>query len=281
MIRSFRSRLTGVFGYPVDENPSIVMHEAAFADAGIDWRYLTLLVKPEDLPAAVEGMRAMNFDGVNLTIPHKTAIIPLLDDITDSARLIGAVNTVFRENSKLIGTNTDGKGFVEGLDQRGIKLKNQHLVILGAGGAARAIAVESALAGCSSITIINRNKDRGESLRDLINQKTEAQSDYVEWVPDVRIPACDILINATSVGLYPDESCPDIRLDDIHSGMIVQDIIPNPAITPFLIEAEKRGATVFDGLAMLVYQGAIAFEMWTGVEPSTEIMKDALKEAFT
>ncbi|NLW10581.1 MAG: shikimate dehydrogenase, partial [Clostridiaceae bacterium] len=210
MSRSFRSRLTGVFGYPVDENPSIVMEEAAFAAAGIDWRYLTLLVKPEDLPAAVEGMRAMNFDGVNLTIPHKTAIIPLLDDITDSARLIGAVNTVYREGDKLIGTNTDGKGFVEGLNQRGIKLKNQHLVILGAGGAARAIAVESALAGCSSITIINRNRVRGESLRDLINQKTEAQSDYVEWVPGVRIPACDFLINATNVGLFPDESCPDI-----------------------------------------------------------------------
>ena len=280
MSRSFRSRLTGVFGYPVDENPTIVMQEAAFVAAGIDWRYLTLMVKPEALAAAVEGMRAMNFDGVNLTIPHKTAIIPLLDEITESAKLIGAVNTVYREGDKLIGTNTDGKGFVEGLNQRGIKLKNQHLVILGAGGAARAIAVESALAGCASITIINRNQARGESLRDLINQKTEAQADYVEWVPEVRIPACDILINATNVGLYPDESCPDIRLDDISSGMIVQDIIPNPAITPFLKEAEKRGATVFDGLAMLVYQGAIAFELWTGVEPSTDVMKQALEEAF-
>lgn len=280
MVKSFRSKLTGVFGYPVDENPTIVMQEAAFQAAGLDWRYLTLLVKPEDLPAAVQGMRAMNFDGINLTIPHKTAIIPLLDEITESAELIGAVNTVYRDDDKLIGTNTDGKGFVEGMNQRGIDLKGKHLVILGAGGAGRAVAVESALAGCSSITIINRNADRGQSLRDLLNKKTECQADFVPWTDGVRIPACDILINATSVGLYPDKNYPDIRLDDIKPGMIVQDIIPNPAITPFLKESQKRGAVIYDGLAMLVYQGAIAYKLWTGAEPSIEVMKRALAEAF-
>ena len=162
MEKSFRARLTGVFGYPVDENPSIVMHEAAFAALGLDWRYLTLKVKPEDLAAAVEGMRAMGFDGINLTIPHKTAIIPLLDEITASAKLIGAVNTVYRRGDRLIGTNTDGRGFVEGMRQNNLDLAGKHLVLLGAGGAARAIAVESALAGCKSMVIINRDKTRGE-----------------------------------------------------------------------------------------------------------------------
>lgn len=134
--------------------------------------------------------------------------------------------------------------------------------------------------GCESITIINRNIERGESLRDLINQKTECHADYIVWTSGVRIPPCDILINATNVGLYPDINCPDINLDDIKPGMIVQDIIPNPAQTPFLDEAARRGATIFDGLAMLVYQGAIAFRLWTGEEPPIEIMKKSLENAF-
>lgn len=280
MAKNFRSSLTGVFGFPVDENPTIVMQEAAFAASGLDWRYLTLLVRPDDLGAAVTGMRAMHFEGINLTIPHKTAVIPLLDDITASARLIGAVNTVYWENDMYIGTNTDGRGFVDGLKFRDIDLKDKNLVLLGAGGAARAIAVESALAGCASITIINRNIDRGKSLSELVNQKTDCQADFMVWTSGIRIPSCDILINATNVGLYPDTNYPDINLDDIKPGMIVQDIIPNPAQTPFLKEAARRGATVFDGLAMLVYQGAAAFKLWTGEEPSIEVMKNALEKAY-
>ncbi|MEG0585161.1 MAG: shikimate dehydrogenase [Christensenellaceae bacterium] len=278
MMKNYRSKLVGVFGYPIDENPTIVMMEAAFCERSIDWRYLTLLVDDKHLKEAFIGMRAMNFEGINLTIPHKVKAIQYVDRLAKSAELIGAINTVVRENDSLVGYNTDGAGFVRGIKSQGIELRGKEIAVMGAGGASRAICVECALAGCKKISVINRNIQRGTELVELLNHKTDAQAVYIKWAGTVHIPQCDILINATNIGLYPDCNVPDIDYEDITPQMIVQDIIPNPALTPFLKKAKQKGAVIFDGLSMLVYQGEIAFKLWTGKTPNIKTMKKALEQ---
>ncbi len=280
----YLSELTGVFGYPVAENPTIVMQEAAFKARGLNWRYLNLEVHAGDLADAVRGMRAMNFKGINLTIPHKVAILDYLDEIAPDAELIGAVNTVRRIGDRLIGENTDGKGFLRSLRQdAGIDPAGKTVVILGAGGAARAISVELALAGVGTITIVNRSRDRGQALADHLNARTAAEALFVPWEDDFAVPPqTDIVINATSIGLYPQiDGRPALAYDSISAAMLVCDVIPNPPHTPFLREAEARGARTLDGLGMLVYQGAIGFTMWTGEEAPVEVMHQALSEVFT
>jgi shikimate dehydrogenase len=281
MGKSYRPRLTGVFGCPVDENPTVVMQEAAFRAKGLDWRYLTLLVEPKDLEEAFSGIRAMHFDGINLTVPHKTEAMRYVDELTEKAKLIGAINTVYVRNNKLIGENTDGAGFVLGLKKQGIPLLGKRICILGAGGASRAISAECALAGAGEITIINRDLKKAESVAENINRNSSCKARAVKWAGTARIPACDLLINATIVGLYPDPDCPDIEYEDISSLMIVQDIIPNPQDTLFLKKARERGARAFDGLSMLVGQGAIAFRLWTGEEAPEDVMTESLKREFS
>lgn len=278
----FKAELVGVFGHPVSENPTIVMLEAAFAALDLHWRYLTIEVLPGDLPDAVRGLRAFGMRGVNLTIPHKIAVLPLLDEIAPDAALIGAVNTVRRDGDRLIGENTDGKGFLRALrDDAALEPPGLRVVVLGAGGAARAVAVELALAGAKRITVVNRSPERGRDLADLIGSRTEAESEFVHWRDRYRLPAdCDVLVNATSIGLYPSRERPEIDYHTIRSGTTVCDVIPNPPDTPFLQEARRRGARTLDGLGMLVYQGAIGFELWTGREAPVAAMHRALAEVF-
>ncbi len=282
-VANYKAELVGVFGHPVAENPTIVMQEAGFQAVGLNWRYLNIEVYPDDLEQAMIGLRAMNMRGINLTIPHKVKVLQYLDEVASDAALMGAVNTVRREGDKLIGENTDGKGFLRSLrEDAGVDPAGKQVVILGAGGAARAISVEVALAGAKQVTIVNRSVDRGQALASLLAEKTPAQAEFVEWQGAYAVPVgTDIVVNATSIGLFPDvEARPDIQYDTLTAGMIVCDVIPNPPRTPFLKEAESRGATTLDGLGMLVYQGAIAFTMWTGVEAPVEVMHDALKEVF-
>jgi shikimate dehydrogenase len=282
-VKNYKAELVGVFGYPVAENPTIIMQEAAFKATGLNWRYLTIEVLPEDLEDAIRGLRAMNMRGINLTIPHKVKVLKYLDEIAPDAALIGAVNTVRRQGKKLIGENTDGKGFLQSLKEDGrIDPANKQAVILGAGGAARAISVELALAGTKQITIVNRTTARGQELVKLLNEKTKAEANFVEWDSKFEIPPeTDILVNATSIGLFPDiEAEPDIAYGDIGSDMIVCDVIPNPPATAFLKESKSRGAKTLDGLGMLVYQGAIGFTMWTGLEAPVDAMYQALKKEF-
>jgi len=281
--KNYKAELVGVFGHPVAENPTIVMQEAAFEATGLNWRYLTIEVYPEDLEDAVKGSRAMNIRGINLTIPHKVEVLKYLDEVAPDAALIGAVNTVRREGNKLIGENTDGKGFLRSLkEDAGIDPAGKQAVILGAGGAARAIGVELALAGAKQITIVNRTTARGQELVKLLNEKTKARAIFVEWDGKFEVPpGTDILVNATSIGLFPDiEARPDIAYGGISSDMIVCDVIPNPPDTAFLREAEARGAITLNGLGMLVYQGAIGFTMWTGLEAPVDAMYEALKREF-
>lgn len=280
---SYKADLVGVFGYPVAENPTIVMQEAGFRALGLNWRYLNIEVRPEQLADAVRGLRAFNMAGINLTIPHKVAVIPYLDNLAPEAALIGAVNTVVREGDRLTGHNTDGKGFVHSVrEDAGVDPRGTRVVFLGAGGAARAMAVEMALAGAAHITIVNRSLSRGEPLVDLLRSKTPAQAEFVPWQGPYAVPAeADILVNATSIGLFPNvDDVPLVAMDSIRPGLLVCDVIPNPPRTAFLAAAETRGARTLDGLGMLVGQGAIAFKMWTGVDAPVDVMRNALEEVF-
>lgn len=280
---NYKAELVGVFGFPVAENPTIVMQEAAFNALDLNWRYLTIEVRPEDLADAMQGLRAFNMRGINLTIPHKVEVLQYLDDVSPDARLMGAVNTVRRENNRLIGENTDGKGFLVSLkDEASVDPTGKYVVVFGAGGAARAMTVELALAGAGQITIVNRSSERGQALADLLNQQTKTPASFTPWRGVYPIPAgTDVLINATSIGLYPDvRAKPQIDYESISPSMVVCDVIPNPPRTPFLALAEARGAKTLDGLGMLVAQGAIGFKMWTGLDAPVQVMRQALSEAF-
>jgi shikimate dehydrogenase len=281
--KSYKAELVGVFGYPVAENPTGVMQEAAFQARGLNWRYLTIEVRPEDLEKAMIGLRAFGMQGVNLTIPHKVAVIQYLDRLSPEAELIGAVNTVVREGNELVGHNTDGKGFLRSVrDDAGVDPAGKRIVLLGAGGAARAMSVELALAGTAHITLVNRSSNRGQELAKHLSEKTPAEAQFVHWQGKYSVPPeADILVNATSIGLFPNvEEAPAVDVASIHPDLLVCDVIPNPPHTAFLRAAEAVGARTLDGLGMLVYQGTIAFQMWTGVEASIPVMRRALEEVF-
>lgn len=280
---NYKAELVGVFGHPVAENPTVVMQEAAFQALHLNWRYLTIEVYPQDLEQAMNGLRAMNFRGINLTIPHKVAVLKYLDEIAPDAALMGAVNTVRREGDRLIGENTDGKGFLRSLrDDAHVDPVGKRVVVFGAGGAARAMTVELALAGAAQITVVNRSAERGAALVRLLNDKTSVSATFVPWATPYAIPAeTDVVVNATSIGLFPNVTDkPDIAYDTITASMTVCDVIPNPPRTPFLQAATRRGAQTLDGLGMLVYQGAIGFTMWTGQDAPVKVMYQALQRVF-
>lgn len=270
-----------MFGQPVAENPTQVMIEAAFRRHDLDWRYLTVEVAPDGLGAAVAGARAMGFRGFNCTIPHKVAVIPHLDRLGTSAELTGAVNCVVRSGDELVGENTDGRGFVEALRPR-LDPAGTRVVILGAGGAARAIAVELALAGAAQLTIANRSEERGRELVSHLGRVAAGvEARFLPWPDQIAAPACDVLVNATPIGLYPDVSARvPVLLDSLAPGTLVADVIPNPPRTPFLAEAEARGLEIIDGLEMLVNQGVLGVEYWTGLRPDPMVMRSALLRVF-
>ena len=278
---NFKQELTGFFGQPASENPTQALIEAAYRHHDLFWRYLTIEVAPEDLADAVRGARAMGFRGFNCTIPHKVAVIEHLDGLGESAALMQAVNCVVRRGDQLIGENTDGKGFVKSLCER-TDPKGKQIVMFGAGGAARAIGVEVALAGATKLCIVNRSEDRGRELVQLLNERVPAEAEFVNWDGDYEVPrGTDIVINATSIGLYPDvDARLALNLDSLTPEMIVCDVIPNPPSTHLVRDAEGRGCTVIDGLGMLVNQGVIGVKYWTGVEPDPEVMRTALEEIF-
>lgn len=278
---SFKQEITAVFGKPVAENPTQAMVEAAYRHHGMAWRYLTLEVDPAGLREAVSGARAMGFAGFNCTIPHKAAVVPLLDGLAESARIIGAVNCVVRRGSRLEGENTDGQGFLESLreivDPRGLTV-----LVFGAGGAARAIGVELGLAGASRILVANRGAERGGELAAHLAAAASVRSEALPWNPRMRVPRdVQLVINATSVGLYPDtDGMVPLDLDTLRPGMVVADVIPNPPRTPLIRAAEARGCRVLDGLGMLVNQGAIGIRHWAGIEADRAVMRSALAQVF-
>jgi shikimate dehydrogenase len=277
---TFLGTHTGSFSTPAAGNPTVVMVEAAYRHHGLDARYLNCEVTPESLADAVAGARAMGWAGFNCSLPHKVAVIDLLDTLAPSAEVIGAVNTVVATDGELVGHNTDGQGFVESLrtvvDPAGL-----HVVVLGAGGAARAVAVETALAGAASVVVVNRDRGRGEELARVVTAGTGVSSVFVPWTSTYAVPAdADVVVNATSVGFGDAEALVDVDLGTLRRGLVVADVVVAPPRTAFLRAAEQRGATTLDGLGMLVGQGALAVQHWTGVEPDREVMRAAAAAAL-
>jgi shikimate dehydrogenase len=278
---NFLAELVGCFATPVAENPTVAMIESAFRHHGVNARYINCEVRPQALGDAARGARAMGWRGFNCSLPHKVAIIAHLDGLGESAATMGAVNCVVRRGDKFIGENTDGVGFMESLRTL-VDVKGKSLVVFGAGGAARAIAVEAALAGARRLTVVNRSFTRGAELTELINAKTPARAEFVLWDKTFRAGAeDDVFVNATSIGLYPDvEGRLDVDLSAAQREAVVADVIPNPPRTLFVREAEARGFRTLDGLGMLVNQGVVSIRHWFGVDVEATVMRRTLEELF-
>lgn len=257
------------------------MIEAAYRHHGLDWRYINCEVTPERLGDAVRGARAMGWAGFNCSLPHKIAVIEHLDGIAESATIIGAVNCVVRRSEKYIGENTDGKGFLMSLESV-VDPRGKRVVLFGAGGAARAVAVELALAGASSISVVNRSVDRGAALVGIINDRTPAQAELIVWDRTHSVqPDVDIVINATSIGMYPHVNGRiDMDVASLISGMVLADVVASPPRTNLIRDAEARGCTIVDGLGMLVNQGVISVKYWTGIDADAGTMRRKLEEIY-
>ena len=279
MVQNFLSRLTGSFAIPAAENPTVAMVEAAYRHHGLDFRYINCEVPPEKLGDAVRGARAMGWVGFNCSLPHKVAVIQHLDGLGASAEVMGAVNCAVLREGRFIGENTDGKGFLASL-QTVVDPAGKTVVLFGAGGAARAIGVELAFAGARRILVVNRGQARGTELADLLNARTRAKAEFLEWPRGYRIPEdVEIVVNATSIGLYPDvDGRLDLDVSSLRPGLVVADVITNPPRSPLIRDAEARGCRVLDGLGMLVNQGVIGVKYWTGVDVDPAVMRRTLED---
>lgn len=276
----FLHELTGSMSQGAAGNPTVAMIEAAFTHHGLPWRYVNMEVAPADLGAAVRGAKAMGFRGFNCSLPHKVTVIQHLDGLGESAAVMGAVNCVVRRGDQFIGENTDGKGFLKSL-QSDIDPQGKSVVLFGAGGAARAIAVELGLAGTKRITVVNRSEARGAELVGLLREKLQLDAELVVWRGDYVVPPeTEIVINGTSIGLYQPEARLALALGSLQPGMVVADVVFNPVRTRFLDDAAARGCQALDGLGMLVNQGIVGVRYWTGLDPDAAVMRSALEAAM-
>ena len=278
---NFLSKITGSFSTPSAANPTVAMVEAAYKHHGLDFRYLNCEVLPKDLEAAVEGAKAMNWVGFNCSLPHKVEVIKFLDGLGESAKLMGAVNCVVQRDDKYIGENTDGKGFLKSLKSI-IDPAGKSIAILGAGGAARAIAVELALENANRITVVNRDQSKGKDLVDLINSKTKCRAEYKDWNSKFEVPDhVQILVNATSIGMSPDlDARINVNTDSFRADLVVADVIVNPPMTNLLKDAKAKGCQIVDGLGMVINQAVLGIKFWTGEDVDPEVMRKKLLEVL-
>lgn len=270
----------GVVGYPIEHSISPAIQQAALDCVGIDARYERWSVPPADLAAWAASLRAPDVLGANVTIPHKEALIPLLDELDASARDIGAVNTVLKRDGRLVGANTDAAGFGRALADAGYTPGNGAAVMLGAGGAARAVGHALLAAGVQRLAIFNRDAARARALARALAGPRPLIDAFALDAPeiDAHLAACELLVNTTSVGMRPGECL--LRPEQVPARALVVDVIYRPAETALLAEAARRGARTQNGLPMLVYQAAIAFERWTGREPPLDVMFAAARQAL-
>lgn len=278
---NFLSQLTGSFALSAAGNATVAMIEAAYRHHGLDWRYINCEVTPERLGDAVRGARAMGWAGFNCSLPHKVAVIEHLDGLGESAAIMGAVNCAVRRSDKYLGENTDGKGFLMSLEGV-VDPRGKRIVLFGAGGAARALGVELALAGAYSISVVNRSVERGAELAGVISDKTPAKAELIVWDRNYRVrPDADIVINATSIGLYPHvDGRLDVDVESLKPSMVVADVVPSPPRTNLIKDAEARGCTIVDGLGMLVNQGVISIKYWTGIDVDATVMRRKLEDIY-
>lgn len=277
-----KTQKVGLLGWPLGHSLSPAMHNAAFAVHGLDYVYVPLATPPELLPQAVAGLKALGFVGVNVTIPHKVAIMDYLDEIDNSAKLVGAVNTIVVNEKRLIGYNTDADGYIRSLEQAGITVAGKSAVILGAGGAARAVAAGFVSANITSLTIAARDRNKADMIASLVAGTIPVKG--TAWDSQAVVAAlstADIVVNATPLGMYPAiASQPPLLWDLLQQSAAVSDLVYNPLVTHFMAEGTRRGHTVVGGEGMLIEQGALAFELWTGCRAPREIMRQALLEGL-
>ncbi|MGO4887264.1 shikimate dehydrogenase [Anaerobacillus sp. MEB173] len=267
-------KLFGLFGHPVGHSMSPTMHNDAFANLGLSHYYQAFDVREENLETAVKGVRALGISGFNVTIPHKVAIMQYLDEIDTEAEIIGAVNTVVLRDNKLIGYNTDGIGYVRSLLELVDKeeLKQKSILVIGAGGAARAIVTSMLRFGAQNVSITNRTIEKAEELVEHCrgqNMKILSLNEAEKGIDQF-----EVIINTTSVGMSPNIDEIPLAIENIKKGTILSDIVYNPLKTKWLALGEEKGAIIHNGVGMFVYQGAEAFEMWTDSKPDYARMKE-------
>lgn len=275
---SGRTQLLGVIGHQIGHSLSPKMHNAAFAASGMNYVYVPLDVSPDRLPAAIEGAAALGFRGFNVTMPHKESIVSLLDEVEEAGRVAGAVNTVLIEDGSLRGLNTDGSGFIEACRAAGVELAGRRVLIVGAGGAAAAIALALIGEGVAETKIVNRTAGRAERLRDrllFMSPETEVSAGSLDDVEEAASGA-EVIVNATYLGMKDEDPVP-VPVGCLESQKVVCDAVYRAGKETRLIEAARqRGARVVTGDRMLLYQGVQAQRLWTGQEPDVEAMNDAL-----
>ncbi|WML45381.1 shikimate dehydrogenase [Neobacillus sp. PS3-40] len=265
-------KLFAVLGDPIGHSMSPLMHNDLFSFYKMDAHYHPLQVKAESLEDAVRGLKAIGIAGFNVTVPHKSTIIPLLDGIDELAGEIGAVNTVVNENGKLIGYNTDGPGFLAGVKDYIPSLTGKKVLIIGAGGAARAIYFTLVKNGPQRVDVSNRTVEKALK---LVNECTKSISSNALSLDQAgkRLEEYDIIVQTTMIGMYPIINEQPLSLSNLNENAVVYDIIYNPLETEFLLKAKQKGAKIKNGIDMFVYQGALAFEKWTGVSPDVGRMR--------
>jgi shikimate dehydrogenase len=266
-------KLFAVLGYPIGHSMSPIMLNDVLSYYEIDAHYHPFKVSPEELETAFRGLKAIGISGFNVTIPHKSAIIPFLDGIDDLALSIGAVNTVVNDNGKLIGYNTDGYGFIKGLEPYISSFSDKKVLVIGAGGAARAIYFTMAKMKPLALDITNRTVIKAKELIEACPFESNSKALSLDEA-EVQLNEYDVVIQTTMIGMYPNISETPISLKNLNTHALVCDIVYNPLETQFLKEARQKGATVQNGVEMFVYQGALAFEKWTGIFPDVKRMRE-------
>lgn len=277
-----KTKNLGVIGWPVAHSLSPAMQNAALMAARLDYAYIALPVRPEDLKNAVIGLRALNFAGFNVTIPHKQTIMPLLDAIDADAEAIGAVNTVVRKGEQLVGFNTDADGFLSGLHAEHFAVTGKRVIIFGAGGAARAAVQGLLKEKAQSVILGARNEEKAKRTAHAFQKWGDVQG--MAWDTkhfEEALCEAQLLINVTPLGMYPQiEKMPPVRWEQVRNDALAYDVVYTPHWTRFLQEAKSHGLRTIHGAQMLVGQGAKAFMLWTGVEANVQVMTKALKEAL-
>lgn len=279
------TRVTGVFGYPVEHSLSPAMHNAAFSALRLPYIYVPFPVPPQAIGPAIRSLPALGIVGVNLTIPHKESVLPFLDEVTQEAREVGAVNTVHCTAGRLLGDNTDGRGFLDPLVEAGVRVSGAPVFVLGAGGAARAAVFRLAREG-ARVTVANRHADRAERLAAAVRNAVPGAEVRALGLDDPRelereARRAELVVNTTRVGMHPDSGeLPPLPLSALNRGQTVYDLVYNPAETRLLQAARERGCRTLTGVRMLVCQGAAAFERWTGMRPPTGVMEAAVLDGL-
>lgn len=266
--------LYGVIGCPINHSMSPDIHNDAFKEKKIDGYYHAFHVEPDQLGESVQALKILGVKGFNVTIPHKISIIAYLDELDVTAKIAGAVNTVINVNGRLVGHNTDGNGYVDSLTHVLIKpILEQKILIIGAGGAARGIYFTLAHQGCRDIDLCNRTVAKAEELIMECPYDNTSKALTLEEA-ELQLESYDVIIQTTAVGLHPNINQKPLSLNHAKQSVVVSDIVYNPIKTALLQEAEERGLTIHNGVGMFVHQAALAFKLWTGVEPSIEKMTE-------